>query len=176
MAAGHYNNFEWGAQRISLNEKIKVVGLFTPLSNPYFNTFILKNRSRFGALMVASKEIKNFINQSLTEKYAFGFVADQSPRKEGKLYWTEFLNQQTAVFTGVERYAIQLNAPVIFVYPVKIKRGYYELKVEMICDEPTLAFPFTITESQTRFLESIIRKQPEAWMWSHKRWKLKKEN
>ncbi|MEY4877437.1 MAG: hypothetical protein RL708_2587 [Bacteroidota bacterium] len=176
MAAGHYNNFEWGAQRISLNEKIKVVGLFTPLSNPYFNTFILKNRSRFGALMVASKEIKNFISQSLTEKYAFGFVADQSPRKEGKLYWTEFLNQQTAVFTGVERYSIQLNAPVIFVYPVKIKRGYYELKVEMICDEPTLVHPFAITESQTRFLESIIRKQPEAWMWSHKRWKLKKEN
>lgn len=176
IAAGHYNNFEWGAQRVTLNRNIKVVGLYTPLSNSYFNNFITRNRSRFGAIMIPSKEIKNFISKPLTEKYAFGLVADQSPRREAKLYWTEFLNQQTAVFTGVERYSVQLNSPVVFVYPLKIKRGYYELKAQIICDEPTLVHPFAITESQTKFLESIIRQQPEAWMWSHKRWKLKKEN
>jgi Kdo2-lipid IVA lauroyltransferase/acyltransferase len=176
IAAGHYNNFEWGAQRITLNRNIQVVGLFTPLSNPYFNKFITKNRSRFGALMLASKDVKDFISKPLDKKYAFGFVGDQSPRKEAKIYWTEFLNQQTAVFTGIERYAIQLNALVVFVYPVKIKRGYYELRTELISDEPTKILPFAISEAQTRFLEKIIQEQPEAWMWSHKRWKLKREN
>jgi KDO2-lipid IV(A) lauroyltransferase len=176
IAAGHFNNFEWGAQRASLNKSFKIIGLFTPLSNNYFNNFILKNRSRFGAQMIAAKEITNFVEQKMDKKtlHAIGFVADQSPRKESKVYWTQFLNQETAVFTGVERYALQLNAQVIFVYPKKIKRGYYELRFELICNEPELVLPFIITETQTRFLENLIKESPASWMWSHKRWKLKR--
>ena len=176
MAAAHFNNFEWGAQRIGLQNDFKIAGLFTPLSNKYFNRFILRNRSRFGIEMIATKDTAAFFSQAFDKLYAVGFVADQSPGRKSKVYWTTFLNQETAVFTGVERYALQINAQVVFVYPQKIKRGFYELKCEMICDEPSLAHPFAITESQTRFLEKLIKEHPERWMWSHKRWKLKREN
>ncbi|MDW8333504.1 MAG: hypothetical protein RMM53_04735, partial [Bacteroidia bacterium] len=27
------------------------------------------------------------------------------------------------------------------------------------------------TEAFARFLESAVRRQPENWMWSHRRWK-----
>jgi Kdo2-lipid IVA lauroyltransferase/acyltransferase len=176
IAAGHYNNFEWGAQRVSLNKSFSVVGLFTELSNKYFNNFIFKNRTRFGAMMIPAKNISNFIEKEMDKSmlHAIGFVADQSPRKESKIYWTTFLNQETAVFTGVERYAKELNALVVFIYPKKIKRGYYEVHVDLICDEPNKTLPFVITETQTRYLENLILQSPESWMWSHKRWKLKR--
>jgi KDO2-lipid IV(A) lauroyltransferase len=173
MAAGHFNNFEWGAQAITLNSKHQVVGIYTPLSNKYFNNFILKNRKRFGAKTFSNKEIGDYI-KNIPEISAIGMVADQCPRKESKLFWTTFLNQETAVFTGVERYATMLNAIVLYVYPFKIKRGYYEIRAAYISDEPTLAHPYAITQSQTNFLEQLIDQQPEAWLWSHKRWKLKR--
>ena len=175
IAAGHFNNFEWGAQRLSLNKSFKIVGLFTPLSNPYFNKFIFKNRSRFGAEMIPAKEISEKIQKKFSSPHAFGFVADQSPGKHSKSYWTSFLNQETAVFTGIERYAIQINAQVVFVYPLKIKRGFYDLKCELISNEPILVLPFAITESHTQFLEKLIQQYPASWLWSHKRWKLQKE-
>ncbi len=176
LAAGHFNNFEWAAQRITLAGDFDTYGLYTPLSNRYFNRFISKNRTRFGAKLIVAKEVSNVLSQPLPKQSALGFVFDQSPRKESKVYWTEFLNQETACFTGVERYAIKLNAQVVFLYPVKIKRGQFELHMKLICDEPQLTHPFAITEAHTRSLEKIIQQYPEAWMWSHKRWKLKREN
>ncbi len=175
VVGGHYNNFEWAAQRISMNKSFQVVGLYTPLSNPYFEKFIFKNRTRFGLEMIAAKDVGQFMNKQFDKLYAVGFVADQSPRKDSKVYWTTFLNQQTAVFTGVERYAQQINAQVVFMYPEKIKRGYYEMKFKLICDEPNKVLPFVITETQTKYLENLILQSPESWMWSHKRWKLKRE-
>ena len=175
IVGGHYNNFEWAAQRISMNKSFQVVGLYTPLSNPYFEKFIFKNRTRFGMEMLPAQEVAQFMNKKFDKLFAVGFVADQSPRKDSKLYWTNFLNQETAVFTGVERYALQIDAQVVFMYPEKIKRGYYQMRFELICDEPTKVLPFVISETHTRYLENLILKSPESWMWSHKRWKLKKE-
>lgn len=174
VAAGHFNNFEWLAQGITVVGQFQTIGLFTPLSNKYFNRFMLKNRSRFGGRMIPAKEISTLLSQPLPVISAIGFVTDQSPRKESAIYWTEFLSQETACFTGVERYAMKLNAPVVFLYPMKIRRGHYVLRMKMISDEPHLAHPFAITESTTRFLETLIHEQPEAWMWSHKRWKLQR--
>lgn len=174
VAAGHFNNFEWLAQGFTIVRGFQTIGLFTPLSNKYFNRFMLKNRSRFGGIMIPAKEIGSYLSKPLPSISAIGFVTDQSPRKESNIYWTNFLSQETACFTGVERYAVKLNAPVVFLYPYKIKRGQYVLRMRMISDEPHLVHPFAITESTTRFLENIINEQPEAWMWSHKRWKLKR--
>jgi len=175
LVGGHFYNFEWGALRCGLAGTHDTYGLYTPMTNPYFNKFITKNRGRFGEIMVVAKDIKDLIKKGFPRQSAIGYVADQSPRRESKVYWTTFLNQETAVFTGVERHAIELNAQVVFLYPVRLKRGYYELRMKLISDEPQLAFPFAITESHTRFLESIINDYPDAWMWSHKRWKLKRE-
>jgi KDO2-lipid IV(A) lauroyltransferase len=174
VAAGHFNNFEWLAQGFTIVGDFQIIGLFTPLSNKYFNRFMLKNRSRFGGIMIPAKEIGTYLKNPPQKISAIGFVTDQSPRKDSNVYWTEFLSQETACFTGVERYAVKLNAPVVFLYPIKIKRGQYVLRMRMISDEPHLAHPFAITESTTRFLEDLIHQQPEAWMWSHKRWKLKR--
>ena len=34
---------------------------------------------------------------------------------------------------------------------------------------------YEITEKHVRILESMIREQPEYWIWSHRRWKHKKK-
>jgi KDO2-lipid IV(A) lauroyltransferase len=104
------------------------------------------------------------------------FIADQTPRINDIQYWTTFLNQDTAVVVGLEKIARKLNAVVIAAHPKKIKRGYYEVEYFLVTDNPKETAKFEITEQCTRFLEKIIIKKPEYWLWSHKRWKHKRIN
>ena len=89
-------------------------------------------------------------------------------------YWTTFLNQETAIFWGTEIIAKKLNYPVIYISMRQPKRGYYEITPELLCENPASTQKGEISEMHTKRLAQDIKKQPEIWLWSHKRWKHKK--
>jgi KDO2-lipid IV(A) lauroyltransferase len=93
----------------------------------------------------------------------------------GDRYWTNFLNQETAVYTGSEKLAKKIDAVVLFVKVRKIRRGQYSATFQMVTDTPGKTGPFEITEKYTRILEDLIREEPAYWLWSHNRWKLSYE-
>ena len=101
---------------------------------------------------------------------ATAFVADQSPNPRNA-HWTNFLNQDTAVFTGTEKIAQKLQYPIVFVSIKKLARGYYTLLAECLLNPPYNKIEGEITEKHTKKLESDIIEQPETWLWTHKRWK-----
>jgi len=105
---------------------------------------------------------------------ATAFIADQTPSNPEAAYWTNFLNQDTPIFFGTEKIAKKLNYPVIFGNVKRIKRGYYEIFLEMLAEDPKSTKDGEISEIHTRRLEEEIRKQPEIWIWSHRRWKHKR--
>jgi KDO2-lipid IV(A) lauroyltransferase len=82
-----------------------------------------------------------------------------------------FLNQETPVFPGPEKVASQLKQAVVFMDIQKIRRGYYEVEFTKLFDDASKTEKFEVTKAHTKFLEDIIRKRPELWLWSHKRWK-----
>ena len=85
-----------------------------------------------------------------------------------------FLNQDTPVFFGAEKYAVELNSPVVFGTIHKVKRGFYELEYEVLCETPMETANGEITEMNTKRLEKDIIKKPEFWLWTHRRWKHKR--
>lgn len=85
-----------------------------------------------------------------------------------------FLNQDTPVFFGAEKYAIEFNLPVVFGTIHKVKRGFYELEYEVLCENPLVTKEGEITEMNTKRLEKDIIDQPEYWLWTHRRWKHKR--
>jgi KDO2-lipid IV(A) lauroyltransferase len=101
-----------------------------------------------------------------------GMVSDQRPVKKQVRYWTEFMNQKTAVFTGSEKLAKKFNAVVIFMKVRKVRRGTYSATFELITETPAETAPFEITEQHTRILEKLIMEEPAHWLWSHNRWKI----
>jgi len=42
---------------------------------------------------------------------------------------------------------------------------------EKLFDEPELTKEGEISEAYIKQLEEAIKKQPEIWLWSHRRWK-----
>jgi KDO2-lipid IV(A) lauroyltransferase len=105
----------------------------------------------------------------------YAFISDQTPAKGDIQYWTNFLNQDTPVFLGVEKIATKYDMAVVFFENQKVKRGHYEATVEVLFDHPGEVPEHTVTETHVRKLEEMIKKQPEYWVWSHKRWKYKRE-
>lgn len=174
IAVGHYNSWEFFLTGINTLIKHNAVVIYQPLTNKYFDKKICKTRSEFGTTMVTSKEIKHFFESTTAKLTATVFAIDQSPSRPDNCYWMKFLNQDTGVLFGTEKYAKDYNYPVVFARINKEKRGYYNLEFIEVTDKPKETGYGEITEKVTRLLESDIRSIPEYWLWSHRRWKHKK--
>jgi KDO2-lipid IV(A) lauroyltransferase len=131
-------------------------------------------RSRFGMKLVKMDDTyRTLLSQK--EAAITVFIADQAPPNTKGTYWTTFLSQDTPVFLGVEKMAAKLNYPVVFLYSLRVKRGYYRIHCALLAENPsTLKGEYEITELHTKFLEQLISRYPEQWLWSHKRWKHKR--
>lgn len=170
LCAGHYNNWEMTATAMPMYIKHQVVGLYKPLKDAVLNQKITESRSRFGMDMVSIRDTRTFFESDHGVSIIL-FATDQAPSNPNRAYWTEFLHQDTAVLYGAEAYARKYNYPVVFGYIDKVKRGCYEIRFEVITDDPSSLPEGAITETHTRLLEDEIREQPEYWLWSHRRWK-----
>ena len=174
IAGGHYNNWELFAVAIDSPMVHKAIAIYKPLSNPFFDAKMRATRSRYGLKMISTKVVKEVFDQEKGNCTATIFGIDQSPSRIAKSHWMTFLNQDTAVLFGAEKYAKEYNYPVVFGHITKEKRGHYSFEFIEACDQPQLTLHGDITEKITRLIEADILKQPEYWLWSHKRWKHKR--
>jgi KDO2-lipid IV(A) lauroyltransferase len=172
---GHYNNWEWPTL-LPYYLKYKTIIIYKPLQNKYFNRFINNHRSEHGIVLTpTSQVIREIINYRKKDINTVSvFISDQIPSKGDIKYWTTFLNQDTAVFTGAGKIASKYDMAVVFFHVQKVKRGYYNLNIEPLFDHTEGLSEEMITEKHVRRLEEIIKEKPEYWIWSHRRWKHKK--
>lgn len=177
IVAGHYNNWEMWAQSCNLQMKHQAVGIYTPLSNRFFNKKFAESRGRYDVVLLPKDDVKSFFRDKKDLIKAVVFGTDQSPSPHTKkVYWLNFMNQDTAVMFGSEKYAKEYNYPVIFAAIDKVKRGFYTITFELLEDNPTSSDYGEITERHTRRLEQQILQRPEYYLWTHRRWKRKRSD
>ncbi len=171
IVLGHYGNWEWGVNAFALLRKSKLYGLYMPLKNPHFDQLMKNVRNRFGCGLISVKTASHdLMHMPASPPHAIGFLSDQAARPE-RGYWMTFLHQDTSVFYGTEAYARKLNYPVVYVSIDKLGRGKYQLDAQLICEHPSNLPDNEITERHVKLLEEDIKRKPEIWLWSHKRWK-----
>ena len=171
----HYNNWEWFSA-VQLATPFRILTIYKPLTNKYFDQFILRLRTQYGTWASPMQNILRDLLKFRNEKILTmsGFIADQTPPPDEHAYWTTFLNQETGFFRGAGKLAVKYDMTVIFVNISKIKRGYYEVSYKLITEHPREEAPDFITSRYAEMLEAVIREKPEYWLWSHRRWKYKK--
>ncbi len=175
LVSGHYGNWEWLGLAISYYAKMEMISVYKPIQNIPFNDLFKNMRSQFGADIVPMKQFFRQVIRKRKNQIMPSLVADQTPHKGEIEYWTTFLNQDTPVYLGVEKMTQILKVPVYYTAMTKVKRGHYEIeliKVSDGIDEPE----FSITNKHVKILENHIQASPAYWLWSHKRWKYKKDN
>ena len=138
ITGGHYNNWELYAMSASSQMKHKLHAIYTPIQNRFMNAVTKKSRENYGLKMLPKKEVRSFMsNLKNKESHAIVFAIDQSPSKNQKVYWLNFLNQKSATQFGTEKYAKEMNLPVFFGEIQKLKRGFYTLKYHLIVKDPS---------------------------------------
>ena len=177
LMVSHYGGYEWCTTLNNYFEH-QVAAIYTPLKDKELEKLTLKSRKKHGIELIsrynALDKIRNLENSG--KKYMYGFMADQSPQIRKINYWSKFLGVEVPVFTGAERMAKELNIPVIFAKMSKIGRGKYEMKLELITENPNSVKDFGITEKYLRLVENQIHENPDFYFWTHNRFKHRKTN
>ncbi len=171
ILTGHLGNWEWGNAAIINVLKHKSAVLYKPISNPFIETYIKNSRSRFGADMLSIYSSMRYFVINRSKAVAYFLVADQYPTNKEKERKVNFFGNETPFLHGPENFSKQLKAPVYYLSIERIKRGYYGMKFTKLTDNANLLSNNELTQMYASCLEETIRKQPEDWMWSHKRWK-----
>lgn len=172
FSAGHYNNWELCVLASDAQLKHKSIGVYTQIRNKYFEKVMRKTRGRYGMELVTKKEIKAFHEKNRHRLTATILANDQAPSPSTKrAYRMMFLNQETDVMYGTEKFAREYDYPVVFAAIKKVRRGWYETHLQVMEEHPRNTPYGDITERMTHLIEAQILEEPQYWLWSHKRWK-----
>lgn len=172
---GHYGNWELGTLALGLNISAKTMVIYKPINNKVFEYWFDKMRTKYGNIFVAMRQTLRGMATYKNEPTLLCFASDQSPTREEAKYFVDFLHQPTAALLGVEKIAKSTNRPIYYFKVNVVRKGYYHVEVLPMCLDPSKMNEFEITNLHFKFLEDIIKEQPQYWLWSHKRWKFKPE-
>ena len=176
LVLGHLGNWELAGARYSVEPGIPQLHvIYHPLQNEQFDRLMIRMRTRPGTKLYTMKETAKSMLRDRHLLTATAFIADQTPPPE-TAYWTTFLNQETPVFFGTEALARKLGYPVVYIAVTRPRRGHYHITAETLVESPRETREGEITEKHTQRLERDIRKHPDLWLWTHRRWKHKRRS
>lgn len=176
LLSGHLFNWELYTSLAKDLPQQKRFSLYKYIRNDFWNEKILKVRTQNGVKPIEMGIAPKFVLQCPADgDHVVLFVADQSPFKDDIRYDLKFLNQRTPVFYGYEVLARKREMDVYFMETSKVGRGKYHTKfIKIVPDNGSAFEEKEIVHKFFNLLEKAIEKQPENWLWTHKRWKYKK--
>lgn len=172
----HFGNWEW-ITSVSLwcdeYASSEFCHVYRPLKQPWFDRWWLTLRGRFNT----SVPMKGVLRQLLTwrrehRSWITGFLSDQKPSHAGSVIEVEFLGRKTPFIYGTEELARKLRAVVLLFDTEVTRRGHYRSTIRLLAEDASALPEGEITRRYARNLTQQIRRTPEAYLWSHNRWRL----
>ena len=174
FVTSHLCNWEWLLHGVTVQLGHPVDAAYKPLHDRWAERLMLGLRSRFGARLIPAKELlADFLRRRGIVR-ALAMNADQAPVSTDQRYWTKFLGQDTAFYIGAEQIARATRLPIIYLVMRRLRRGHYEVELRQLWDGRERTEPNQVTERYARACEIDVLKNPADWLWSYRRWRLKK--
>lgn len=176
LFAGHFMNWEWFQAVLPIYVPYPVKGIYMPASSKVFDKLVYNIRNRFGVQLVSSLDKQALIAELDPlpgTSFCTGVVADQSPPNLQRAFWLNFLQQPTAFLANPWERMQRLNQPIVYIDAEKKRRGRYHLQAKLLFAEPAKLAAADMTLQYAQAVEATILKQPEIYLWSHRRWKIR---
>ncbi|MDP4148928.1 MAG: lysophospholipid acyltransferase family protein [Bacteroidota bacterium] len=168
---GHTFNWEWGHLALTKLTPYQILVVYMPITNPKFEKLFYRLRTRSGNVFLPATTMRESITPYLRTQYLLGLVADQNPSNARTSYWLNFFGRPTPFASGPEKGARAGALPVVFACIEKPRRGYYHATVSLGAKDGSQLAEGELTLRYVRYLESVIRRNPDMWLWSHRRFK-----
>jgi KDO2-lipid IV(A) lauroyltransferase len=170
---GHIGNWELMAHAVAARCDLSVVA--APIEPEQVNDMIVALRSRMGVRTVlrsrpgATRELI----RAFRENRVLGILIDQDTDVESA--FVDFMGKPARTPTAAAAMAVKFGAPVIFGF---IRRGKdnrhvvtIEGPLELILTGDTEKDIIANTAMLTGKIEECIRREPDQWVWMHRRWR-----
>ena len=169
FVSGHFNNFELMAMQIE-KAGIKTAAIYRPLNNIFLNKimesirirYICKNQVKKG--MSGIKQMVTFFKKN----YSIAIMIDQRV-SEG--IYSNLLGRPALTTTIPAQMVRKFGCDVVPVYIERINKLKYKMKIFKPITFKKEDSLESITNNLNIWLESMIKKNPSQWIWTHNRWK-----
>jgi len=141
--------------------------------NPLVDRFATVVRERLGMRTIPMQTALRGVLRVLSTDGRVGIVADQDAGPNG--VFVLFFGRPASVALGPARFAVQGGAPIVIGFDRRLPSGTHEAilfhPLEARAEKPRQEESVRLLAIYTRLLEAFVRKYPEQWFWTHRRWK-----
>ena len=168
VATGHFGNWELSAfAHAYLAAPMHIV--VRPIDNPRIDALVETRRKLSGNRAIAKKDAARGILRALAAGHAVGVLIDQNTTPDQGVF-IEFFGVKACAGSAFVKLAHHSGAAVVPGYALwSDKEGRYVLRFE-----PAVEMTGDVqrdTQQVHARLEAAIRKNPDQWLWIHRRWK-----
>jgi KDO2-lipid IV(A) lauroyltransferase len=144
------------------------------LDNPHLDRFLRSFREKTGQKLIPKKGGYEDMLAVLRNGGVLSFLADQDAGERGM--FVDFFGRPASTHTAIALLAIEHQAPVVVGYARRVGDGFhYEVGCDAVIEPEewtgTAEDARLLTQRYTTALETIIRRDPEQYLWLHRRWK-----
>lgn len=173
VLSGHFGNWEYIALSVSAKINIPFYVVVKSQRNPYVDAYLNRGRTRWINKVVLLGVSIRKIYTELKAKNIVAMVADQRGPADGMR--VNFFGRQSSIYPGPSQLAIKTKTPIL--YGLTIRQPDYsyttqisEINMENLPSDEEKQIQ-ELSQRHMAFLESVIRKHPEQWLWMHNIWK-----
>ncbi len=153
--------------------KPHVIG--TPLKDERLNQLLWRYRNQYGAVAVERGRETFKLIKVLKSGGSVAILIDQDTKVKSR--FVDFFGRPAATPVGATLLALKTGAVVIPAYIHLHDDGKQHIHflppVDMVITGDEEVDMVYNTQVLTNFIEDVIRKHPEQWVWMHERWKTK---
>lgn len=174
IVSGHFGNWElFHYAHALLGYPVHLV--HRPIKNPLIDAFIERVRTRSGTIVHPKEAAARGVLNALKGRRLVVIPLDQNA--SGKMgVFVEFFGLPASTNSGLARLALRTGAPV---FPAFLVREGTSARHRIVVYPPIKAEGDgdleeairNTTQRYVRAIEEIVRKYPEQWLWTHKRWR-----
>ena len=169
FVSGHFNNFELMAMHLE-RSGINVAAIYRPLNNIFLNPIMEYIRKKHICKIQIKKGISGTKNilKNFNKGASIALMIDQRVTQGIKC---DFFNKKAFTTTIPAQFVKKYGVKVVPLYIERIGSNNFKININDPLEfnkEDTIE---SITLKLNKILESMIRKKPEEWIWTHNRWK-----
>jgi len=172
--SGHVGNWEWFITFPKYFYESEIHAFYKIQKTSWTNDVITASRSRGGIIPIDSKHgFRHVVECVRNKKKAVTLIiGDQTPKADVQQEWVDFMGINTAFICGPTVIAQKTNQVLVYPSYIGYSRGHYQVELKLISDNPKEEQQHDLVKRFAELLEDDIRRCPELWLWSHRRWKL----
>jgi KDO2-lipid IV(A) lauroyltransferase len=178
FVTGHIGNWEVMGSAVAAQFPLSVVA--APIKPKEVNDMLVKRRSDLGYRTIVrnGRGGARELIRIFKENRVLGILIDQDTKVEGA--FVDFMGRPAWTPTAAASMAIRFGAPVVFGWiwrePDNTHKAYIEGPLELIRTGNNESDIVANTAMFTKRIEECIMRNPEQWVWMHRRWKRRPPN